>query len=338
MKPIHALTSTISLLFVATTVFAANPAADNAADPVYAKPYPQWVNGDNGGFGFAPWILSPTNNVGNAGFFTATATQNGNFPSGGGIDTTSAITTNPTSWGMYANTNGGNNVAIAYRAFTGGSLAVGQTFSIGMDNGYVDADGGAIGFVLRNGNDTSNKNNGERFEVFFFGGGGDYLIETNAGSPAIDTGIGYTDGGLYIRFTLTGADTFSCTITGLASGASSSISGVLGGTLGSGIDSVALYNQWAGNGQNYDMFFNSMTVGDFGIKAFQVIGQTNAVFTLGTASNAVYNVEQNTNLVSGAWSTLIANVVGTGGIMQLTNAVPPNTPTQFYRLKLIQVP
>jgi hypothetical protein len=338
MKPIPALTFAISLLFVATNIFAANPAADNAADPVYAKPYPQWVNGDNGGFGFAPWILSPTNNLGNAGFFTATATQNGFYPSGGGIDTTSAITTNPTSWGLYANTNGGNNVAIAYRSFTGGSLAVGQTFSIGMDNGYVDADGGAIGFVLRNGNDTTNKNDSERFEVFFFGGGSDYLIETNAGSPAIDTGVGYTDGGLYFRVTLTGPDAFSCTVTGLVSGASTNINGLLGGTPGSGIDSVALYNQWAGTNQNYDLFFNSMVVGDFSMKAFQVIGQTNEVFTLGTASNAVYNVEQNTNLVSGTWSTLIANVVGTGGMVQLTNAVPASTPAQFYRLKLIQVP
>jgi len=337
MKRIHAFTIATSLVFVfvATGVFAANPAADNAADAVYAKPYPQWVSGDNGGSGFSPWVLSPANNTFNAGFFTASATQNGFFPSGGGIDTTSGANPNPTSWGLYANTNVFYNLAIAYRSFTGGSLGPGQTFNIGMDNGYIDADGGTVGFILRNGNDITNKNDGSRFELYFTGGGADYMILTNGGSAAIDTGIGYTDGGLNVSITLTGPDTFSCTITALVSGASTNFSGSLGGTPGSGIDSVALYNQWAGNGQNYDLFFNSMAViGDYGIKSIQVPGNTTAVIAVGTSTNATYDLEQNTNLVSGTWSAVISNVPGTGGVVVFTNAVPANTSQEFYRVKV----
>ena len=335
MKRIHAFTITTSLIFVTTCIFAANPAADNAADAVYAKPFPQLVNGDNGGFGFAPWNLSPTNNGGSAGFFTATATQNGSFPSGGGIDTTSGVTTNPTSWGFYANTNDSPSTAVGYRAFTGGSLGPGQTFSVGMDNGFVDADGGTVGFILRTGNDITGKNNGSRFELFFFGGNANYLILTNAGSPSIDTGIGYTDGGLVVHVTLTSPDTFSCSITGLTSGASAHITGTLGGTPGAGIDSVALYNQFAGNGQNFDMFFNSLTVtGDYGVKSVQTVGKTNAVIAVGTSLNATYNLEERTNLVSGSWSTIISNVPGTGGVVLLTNTVPANVSQNFYRVKV----
>ena len=135
MNRIHAFIITISLMFVTTGVFAAYQAADNAADAVYAKPYPQWVDGDNGGFGFGPWSLRPTSNGGSSGFFTSTATQNGNYPSGGGIDTTSGFTPSPTSWGLYGNNSGSPDTAVASRSFTGGSLGVGQAFSIGMDNG-----------------------------------------------------------------------------------------------------------------------------------------------------------------------------------------------------------
>ena len=249
-----------SMLFVASAAFAANPASDNASDAVYAKPFPQWVDGDNGGTGFSPWTLSPNPNSFNAGFFTATATQNGNFPSGGGIDTTSLSNPSPNSWGLYANTNVFFNSAIAYRSFTGGSLGVGQTFTIGMDNGYVGEAtnlNAVVGFVLRNGNDTTNKNNGQRFEFLFIGGDCCYQISTNFLSPLVATGMGYTDGGLLISFTLTGVDSFSCTITSLVGGTSTNITGTLGGPQGAGIDSVALYNQWAGNGQNFDLFLNS---------------------------------------------------------------------------------
>ena len=88
------------------------------------------------------------------------------------------------------------------------------------------------GFVLRNGTDTSSKNNGQRFEFLFVGGNADYSIATNSTSPLVDTGVGWTDGGLLLDFTLTGANTYSLTITGIDSGAHATISGLLGGTVG----------------------------------------------------------------------------------------------------------
>jgi hypothetical protein len=327
-----------SMLFIASAAFAANPASDNASDPVYAKPFPQWVDGDNGGTGFSPWTLSPNPNSFNAGFFTATATQNGSFPSGGGIDTTSVANPSSNSWGLYADTNVFFNTAIAYRSFTGGSLGVGQTFTIGMDNGFVDADGGTVGFVLRAGNNVTNKNDGQRFEFLFSGGDCCYQVSTNFLSPVLATGMGYTDGGLLISFTLTGADTFSCTITSLVGGTSTNITGTLGGPPGAGIDSVALYNQWAGNGQNFDLFFNSMSVtgvvsSPFTITSIKLLGGTNAVVSFDTSSGTVYSVEANTNLLSGAWSAVASNINGTGGSVQITNPVPAGTPKEFYRAR-----
>ncbi len=48
------------------------------------------------------------------------------------------------SWGIYA--NGGNNTA-AYRSLATGSVPVGGTFKIDMDNGLIDT-GSSDGFVL----------------------------------------------------------------------------------------------------------------------------------------------------------------------------------------------
>lgn len=245
--------SLVLVMILGMTISAAHAvivASDNSGDAAYSDPFPQWDTGDNGGYGFGAWALSPDPNTGNAGFFTASATQNGSFPSGGAIDV------GGDSWGLYGN-NG--NTAVAYRGFDFGVLGIGSTFSIGMDNGYVDG-GSFVGFVLRSGNDTGNKNTGQRFEFAFQGGSANYLIFTNSAQPAIDTGVGYTDGGLQLDLTLLSMDTFSLRIITLATSATNYVNGTFGGTAGSGIGSVALYNQYAGSGQNYDLFFNNMEV------------------------------------------------------------------------------
>lgn len=239
------------LFSFSSAVLAANSAVDSSADPAYDDAFPQWDTGDNGGYGFGPWTLSPDPNAGNAGFFTASSTQNGSFPSGG-------IDAGGDAWGLYANTNGGAATAVAYRSFTGGSLGNNESFSIFMDNGFVDSVGGIVGLLLRSGNDTSNKNNGQRFEFLFIGGGANYQILDNSG--LVDTGIGYTDGGVKLDFMRTGLNSYAATITRLADNSSNTITGTLSGTSGSTIDSVALYNQQAGDGQNFDLFFNNMQI------------------------------------------------------------------------------
>jgi hypothetical protein len=244
---VPALATAFALVAWATSGHASNLASDNAADPAYSG----GIANQNGGTGFSNWVEVAQDGPAGSGSFIGDATQNGYIPSGG------AINTSGKSWGLYGNSG---NTEVLYRNFTGGSLSIGQSFDIGMDNGYVNSDGGVDGFVLRNGTDTSSKNNGQRFEFLFIGGDADYYIATNSTSPLVDTGVSYTDGGLLLDFTLTGADSYSLSITGLTSGASAIVSGVLGGTPSSGIDSVALYNQNAGSGGNYDLYFNQMAI------------------------------------------------------------------------------
>jgi hypothetical protein len=245
----------LGLLLAAPVAFATIiVASDNSADAAYSDPFPQWDTGDNGGYGFGAWTLSPDPNTGGAGFFTATATQNGNFPSGGAINASDGD-----SWGMYAN---GADSAVAYRPFTFGDLKLNDSFHIEMDNGFVDGGGGAAGFILRTGNDTTSKNNGQRFEFAFFGGGANYLIITNAGDPSIDTGIAYTEAGLKLDFSLLSTNSFSLQIVRIENSQTNIITGSLGGTAGALIQSIALYNQHAGGGQNFDVFFNNMQVAE----------------------------------------------------------------------------
>jgi len=304
--------------------FAANPASDNAADPAYNKPYPQWVTGDNGGQGFGPWTLTTVNN---GGFFTGSSTNNGGITSGGidSLNTSNALV----SWGLWANSNAGPAEIVGYRPFTGGSLNVGQTFEIYMDNGYND---GVVGFVLRTGNDTTSKNNGQRFEFLHVHGAPTYAAYSTVYSNST---VGYTEGGLKVAFTLTGADTFSVTITDLTGNASQTITGALAGTSGSGIDSVALYDENTHSDASWDLYFNKMSVGDFGVKAAQLVDGTNAVVAFGTSTNAVYNIETNSDLtVSSGWTPLVSNVAGNGGTIVMTNSVPDGTAQLFYRVRM----
>ena len=112
-------------------------AFDNASDPAYTGGN---FNGANGGTGFGPWVVSPANNTSNALWFIASSTTNGTNPSGG-IDSTGGK-----SWGSFANNSG---TGTAVRAFSAGALVVGQTFTLDMDNGYVES-ADSVGFDLQN--------------------------------------------------------------------------------------------------------------------------------------------------------------------------------------------
>lgn len=242
------LTSIVSL--AALRAPAAVVAFDRSDDAAYDDAYPQWDSGDNGGFGFTPWTLSPASSQGDAGFFTATASQNAGG-SGGAIDAPDGD-----SWGLYAN---GSGTAVAYRGFDFNGdrildgLGIHYVFSLRMDNGWND---GNVGFVLRTGNDTTGKNNGQRFE-FLHSAGNNYWLVDQGG--VVDTGIGWTPNGLDLVFTLTGLDSYTFSVTPVG-GSTFQHSGTLSG---SGlIQSFALYNEHAGDGTEYDLFFNSVSVSD----------------------------------------------------------------------------
>lgn len=205
-------------------------AQDDASDAAYSGGF---SNGTNGGVGFQAW-----QNIGNAvdptGFGGGFIGNDTNF----GLD----ITTGPDNeaWGIYGN-NGG--VGEAVRPFST-ALAIGQTFSIQMDNKNID-NGGTVGFGLRDSSGNA------RFEFFFVGGGTNYTIDDAFGS--MDTGIGWTTSGLDIAFTLTGTDSYSVTINGGTPFVSS-----LKGTSGAGIEQARLFNANGGD----DVGFNSIKIVD----------------------------------------------------------------------------
>jgi len=297
-------------------------ASDNAGNVAYSPAFPyQWLSGYNGGFGFGPWTLSAINT---GGFFVGDSTLNGSIPSGG-INVYNSANGLNLSWGMWANNSGGSPEIVADRPFNL-PLGVGQTFELYMDTGsntYRE------GFVLRTGNNTTDKNTGERFEFL------NITQQTYAvyGSVLTNTSVPWTDGGVRVDFTLTGVDTYSVTISGLVSGVSQTLTGALQGVSGSAINSVALYDENNTSGlPNYDLYFNSMSIiGGAQIGSIQYSGN-NALISFTSAGSFTYNLQMSTNLAGGAWSTVISNITGTVGTVVLTNPVPPGTVNQYYRL------
>ncbi len=226
-------------------------AADNAFQTAYGG---GWTNGSNTGFGFGPWVLTDTAplNPSLNGFFLGSSTGNAG-------DSAPGIDANGYSWGIYANS--GNNAA-AYRAFANGSLQVGQSFLINMDNGYISGSS-TVGFVLRTGNASSSPsdyNNGARFEFKYIGSDSvdSYKVVDNGGQQNI--GVPFTGTGLRLKFTLTGTNAYTLATINNASGATNIFSGTLGGTVNGTVDSLAIYNLNAGTGSDYDAFFNSLQV------------------------------------------------------------------------------
>lgn len=186
----------VSLGLVASA-YSANLASDNASDSIY--------NGGgnfntlNGGSGFGAWTVK-ANSVGNNTAFIGSSALNGGGSSGN-IDTTGSK-----SWAFFTNNN---NTEDATRSFTGGALAVGQTFKISLDTGFLTTGTGAAqGFGLQNATGTNG------FEFFFLEGGtNSYTVSATGVSPSSSTAHGFTADGLTAAFTLTSSTTFSLALT-----------------------------------------------------------------------------------------------------------------------------
>ena len=143
----------------------------------------------------------------------------------------------------------GDHFAAASLAFNS-ALASGQTFSIYLKNGWIWEQGGSVGFALRD-NDT------EKFLLYFNGGSNTY-----SGSHATD--IGWTDSGLNIAFSLTGANSYSVTITPLA-GAALTYTGTFTGSINN-------FRAWSSNNgtadtnnPNRDFFFDYPAITSAGV-------------------------------------------------------------------------
>ncbi len=227
------------------------------------------------GWGGGGWQLSASGVVGSSsnGFFVNTSTTNAGGDSNGDGD----IDTAGQAWGIYAN---GGNEAAAVRPLNG-ALAVGDTFRIDMDNGFVNAGlanngtSNSVGFALV---DTTG---GQRFNFRFEGGRNNYFINDSVLNR--DTGAGFTGEGLHVAFTLTSTDTYSVTISAVGTNQSPvspiTITGTLGDVSGSSINRLQIFNNNAGTGGTFDAFFNSIS---FGCQDDNAAGYSSATWTNGS--------------------------------------------------------
>jgi hypothetical protein len=220
-------------------------ASDNAGNPPYAD---GWQTGDNGGTGFAPWMLSgPGNgNSANGGFFIGNANTNGSPNNAAGQPTINTGGSNSgVSFGLYANSG---QTVTATRPFSS-SLNVFSTFSLGFDNGFIDA-GSSTSFSLATPTTT-------RFTFTFIGGNSNYSINDSAGLTS--TGLpGFSSSGFNTAFLLTGPDTYSFTLTRLSDNATFTRTGTLIGT--GAIDRVIVGNVSAGSGDTNNLFVNNLNI------------------------------------------------------------------------------
>jgi hypothetical protein len=215
-----------------TSMFAASSASDDAST------YTSWTTGSTGGSGFSTWTISaPTNTAA----FIGDSTTNGSATSGN-------INTSSKSFGLFAN----GATADATRSFTGGSLAVGDTFSLAFDNGNVQT-GGTVGFGLQNSTGTNG------FEFFFVGGASKYTV---SGAADVLTSHGFTADGMTTSFSLTSSTAFSFSIT---FNTGTPTTETFTGSLKNGVtalDKFRLFNANAGDAnvsgrQQNNAFFNS---------------------------------------------------------------------------------
>jgi len=209
------------------------------ASTAAAGVYDNWQSGDNDGSGFGNWTLSSS---GSAGHFTASSAGNGDGDdnSDGDIDDAGR------AWGMFANSGG---LSEAFRPLNQ-PLATGETFSIHMDNGFVN---GSVGFGLQN---SSGEN---LIEFFFTGGNSNYTLKDASGD--INTGLSYTDEGLLFELTLTGTSTYEATISRLTDGSSTSFNGNLMSPVGGQeIARLRLFNVDAGFDAPANLYFNNLQI------------------------------------------------------------------------------
>jgi hypothetical protein len=210
-------------------------ASDDASDPTYNN---GWGTDDNGGTGFSAWSsLGHSNSpTGSAGVFIANNSGD------------SQINTAGDAFGLYAN---GGGVSQAIRSFTN-AINVTDTVSLAMDNGFIDG-GGTVGFGLQSSGGTN------LFEFYFANGNPNYQV-SQLGGPA-STGVGYTNLGLQLSFTLTDANSFSFSIDRLFDGVGTNVTTVTGDLAAAGnISRIRLFNANAGFNSDHDAFFNSIVV------------------------------------------------------------------------------
>ena len=243
-----ALLGTLVIGIMTTNASAAINGSDSVADPAYASGL---IDGTNGGSGFTSWVLTSTTTDGYAGFYAGTPD---------GVDNIGSTTIDgEATWASYANKGGQIDQATAYRGFVESLDGLGDSFSISLENGYVN---GAVGFALRNGNTATTAGDyatDARMQLQFSGGDSTYsLID---GDGVLDTGVGFSYFGIDATVRMTGSDTYDIDILryNSADDPNPELTTITGRTLsGSGtLDSVAIFNYDVET--QSDAFFNNLS-------------------------------------------------------------------------------
>lgn len=293
-------------------------ARDDANDAAYGD----WNDGDSGGTGWGgAWSLSPNPDTGNGGFFRANSVNNN---SGGDTNLDADISTpnlsspfEPTmALGFY---NNGGTTTSAIRDFPF-AMRVGDQFRLQLDNGNI-ASGNSVGFGLRN---AANQN---LFEFFFTGGGSSYRISDSAGVADMSGSPAFTNQGLDIVFTLTGASTYHIRALRLSSITIFTQSGTLI-TPGSGTQEITrmrVFNSLAGSGALADAFINTPALLDPippTVTGVSVVDGTTVDVTFSEAMGSGVTTPGNYTLSGTGQGTLAANpssaVLQSGNTYRLT--------------------
>ena len=237
VKTSHWTVASVPLVFGSNTVLVTAPAATqpatNAMDDAGETAYGDgWISGDDGGIGWGGgWELVGGDN---AGLFIAT--------SGGNPD----MHLSSPAFGMYANSG---DLAQAIRPLAQ-PLTTGQTLRVKFENGLITMSN-SVGVALENSGGES------LFECYFYGGELAYRVTDSIGNR--DSGVGYTDEGVTVTFSLTGAASYDAQITG-SNGVS--ISGSLVNRSDQAIRRLRFWNYSAGSGDDHNAYFNDLLVVD----------------------------------------------------------------------------
>ncbi len=203
-----------------------------------------WSSGDNDGSGFGPWSLSTNfNNPGNGGHFVFTSTANGDGDNNGDGDIDDA----GRALGMYANSG---DVSNAVRPFST-PLQEGSELTVNIDNGWIE-NGGAVGLGIQN---AAGDN---LLEFFFAAGNPEYFISDSNGANA--SGIGFTDEGIQLTFTLGENAQYDASVTTLGNGVSYSLSGTLLSNSDQSPAQIRFFNSNAGFDAPRNLYIGAMEI------------------------------------------------------------------------------
>ena len=253
MKIVASLLTVAVASFITTAnASPTNIAEDDASSSEYGG---GWDSGKNGGNGFGNWSMTSDASGENrhAGFYIATVDNNKECK---------PIAKENKAFGIFAN-GVGFEQAVAFRSIIK-PLEVGDSFSFMMVNGKFEkkfekdeSGGGAVGVVLRTGETSSSPadyNAGAMFEIGYYQGKDNYQIYD--GSKSSDSGVAFTDAGLTITVTVTGADSYDLELETMADKKLSKLPGRKFSSSGS-IESFALFNR---NSEKNDVFFNQFQI------------------------------------------------------------------------------